>query len=93
MGRIFGTRFGRGGTLGGGRLPVDFDGYSRDEKLNEKINSLAVHGHQKTKRHTTTNRKDSVGDGGKCYNEMGPRRNLWGDDFTAFGVANDATKN
>ena len=37
--------------------------------------------------------KDSVGDGGKCYNEMGPRRNLWGDDFTAFGVANDATKN
>ena len=37
--------------------------------------------------------KDSVGDGGKCYNEMGPRRNLWGDDFMAFGVANDATKN
>ena len=44
-------------NIGGGRLPVDFDGYSRDEKLNEKINSVAVHGHQKTKRHTTTNRK------------------------------------
>ncbi len=32
--------------------------------------------------------KDSVGDGGKHYNEMGPRRNLWGDGFMAFGVAN-----
>mgnify|MGYP001037922248 CR=1 FL=1 len=37
--------------------------------------------------------KVSVGDGGKCYNEMGLQLNLWGGDFTAFGVANDVTKN
>ena len=44
-------------NVGGGRLPVDFDGYSRDKKSNEKINSVAVHGHQKAKRHTTTNQQ------------------------------------
>jgi hypothetical protein len=36
--------------------------------------------------------EDSVGDGGRCYYEMQPRRNVWGDDFTSFGAANDATK-
>ena len=53
-------------NLGGGRLPVNFDGYSRDEESNGKINSVAVHGHQKTKRHTTTNRKTVSAMGGGC---------------------------
>ena len=42
-------------NVGGGGLPVDFNGYLRDKKSNGKINSVAVHGHQKLKRHTTTN--------------------------------------
>ena len=51
-------------NVGGGGLPVNFDGYLRDEKSNGKINSAAVHGHQKTKRHTTTNRKTVSAMGG-----------------------------
>ncbi len=36
--------------------------------------------------------EDSVRDGGRLYYEMRPRRNVWGDDFTSFGAANEATK-
>ena len=51
-------------NVGGGRLPVNFDSCSRDRKSNGKINSVAVHGHQKTKRHTTTNQKTLSAMGG-----------------------------
>ncbi len=37
--------------------------------------------------------EDSVGDGGRYYDKMGPRWNVWGDDFPSFGAGNNVTKN
>ena len=51
-------------NVGGERLPVYFDGYSSDEKQNEKIHLAAVEGHLTMKKHTTTNQKTVLVMGG-----------------------------
>jgi hypothetical protein len=60
----------------GGRLPVVFDGDSSDEKYNKKIQTLAVDGHPNDEETHNNQPEDSVGDGGRYYDEMVPRRNV-----------------
>jgi hypothetical protein len=63
-------------NVGGGQLPVFFNGNSSNKKYNEK-NSFCGHRWSPNDEETCDNQsEDSVGDGGRCYDEMRLWRNV-----------------
>jgi hypothetical protein len=62
--------------VGGGQLPVFFNGNSSDKKFNEK-KSFCGHRWSPNDEETCDNQsEDSVGDGGRYYDEMRLWRNV-----------------
>jgi hypothetical protein len=68
-------------NVGGERLPVDFVGYSNDEKNNEKIHLAAVEGHLTMKKYTTTNQSTVSVMGGGCVTRFDLDGTCGGDDI------------